>query len=90
MFADIYFKGPITGGVLAVPQSALMRGADGDWQIFVLDDDGGLIPKEVTLGPKFSEWQAINGVQEGISYVSRGAFFVASEIAKGGFDPHNH
>ncbi|OFC69191.1 efflux RND transporter periplasmic adaptor subunit [Alteromonas confluentis] len=90
MFADIYFNGPETTGVLAVPQSALMRDADGDWQIFTETEDGDLSPVTVTLGPKFGEWQAISGVNAGTTYVSRGAFFVASEIAKGGFDPHNH
>ena len=90
MFADIYFNGPETTGVLAVPQSALMRDADGDWQIFTETEDGDLSPVTVTLGPKFGEWQAISGVNAGTTYVSRGAFFVASEIAKGGFDSHNH
>ena len=67
-----------------------MRDADGDWQIFTETEDGDLSPVTVTLGPKFGEWQAISGVNAGTTYVSRGAFFVASEIAKGGFDPHNH
>ena len=90
MFVDIYFNGPQTDAILAVPQSALMRDADGDWQIFIADDDGDLIPQVVTLGPQYGDWQAISGIQPGQTYVSRGAFFVASEIAKGGFDPHNH
>lgn len=90
MYADIYFAGPVVNQVLAVPQSALMRDADGDWQIFVADEEGELLPQLVTLGPQFGEWQTVNGVSAGITYVSRGAFFVASEIAKGGFDPHNH
>lgn len=90
MFADIYFDGPATDAVLAVPQSALMRDADGDWQVFIADEDGELIPQTVTLGPQYGEWQAVSGLEAGVTYVSRGAFFVASEIAKGGFDPHNH
>ena len=90
MFVDIYFNGPQTDAILAVPQSALMRDADGEWQIFIADDDGDLIPQVVTLGPQYGDWQAISGVKPGQTYVSRGAFFVASEIAKGGFDPHNH
>ena len=90
MFVDIYFNGPQTDAILAVPQSALMRDADGEWQIFIADDDGDLLPQVVTLGPQYGDWQAISGVKPGQTYVSRGAFFVASEIAKGGFDPHNH
>ena len=90
MFVDIYFNGPQTDAILAVPQSALMRDADGEWQIFIADDDGDLLPQVVTLGPQYGDWQAISGVKPGQTYVSRGAFFVASEIAKGGFNPHNH
>lgn len=90
MFADIYFSGADVKAVLAVPQSALMRDADGDWQLFVADDDGDLVPQVVALGPQYGEWQTVSGVEAGVTYVSRGAFFVASEIAKGGFDPHNH
>ena len=90
MFVDIYFNGPQTDAILAVPQSALMRDTDGEWQIFIADDDGDLLPQVVTLGPQYGDWQAISGVKPGQTYVSRGAFFVASEIAKGGFDPHNH
>ena len=90
MFVDIYFNGSQTDAILAVPQSALMRDAEGEWQIFIADDDGDLLPQVVTLGPQYGDWQAISGVKPGQTYVSRGAFFVASEIAKGGFDPHNH
>ena len=90
MFVDIYFNGSQTDAILAVPQSALMRDAEGEWQIFIADDDGDLLPQVVTLGPQYGDWQAISGVKPGQTYVSRGAFFVALEIAKGGFDPHNH
>lgn len=90
MFADIYFQSPFAENVLAVPESALMRDADGEWQIFVTGEDGTLQAQTVTLGKRFGEFQQISGVESGVTYVSSGAFFVASEIAKGGFDPHNH
>lgn len=90
MFADVYFSGPQTSHVLAVQESALMRDADGDWQLFVVDEDGELVPRAVQLGNRYGKWQQISGVEANVRYVSRGAFFVASEIAKGGFDPHNH
>ena len=54
------------------------------------NEEGELVPQVVTLGAQYGDWQAITGVNAGQTYVSRGAFFVASEIAKGGFDPHNH
>ena len=90
MFADIYFRSAQQQKVIAVPESALMRNTQGQWQIFIRDDDGDLLPVSVTLGDKFGEYQQISGVEAGQTYVASGAFFVASEIAKGGFDPHNH
>jgi len=32
----------------------------------------------------------VAGLKEGARIVSKGAFFIQSEIAKGGFDIHNH
>ena len=90
MFADIYFHSSRVQQALAVPESALMRSAQGQWQIFIVNDDGELAPKNVMLGEKFGDFQQISGVEPGLTYVATGAFFVASEIAKGGFDPHNH
>ena len=76
-------------GVVIMPNCP-MRDADGDWQLFVVDEDGELVPRVVQLGNRYGKWQQISGVEANVQYVSRGAFFVASEIAKGGFDPHNH
>lgn len=90
MFADVYFAQPSSQGVLAVQDSALMRNAQGQWQLFVVDEDDGFVARTVALGERFGDWQQISGVEEGTRYVSEGAFFVASELAKGGFDPHNH
>ncbi len=45
---------------------------------------------EVELGRAIGGLREISGLTAGQRIVSRGAFFVASEIAKGGFDPHNH
>jgi membrane fusion protein, heavy metal efflux system len=90
MFADVYFDDGHAKPVLVVPEKALMRNAEGQWQIFIEEHDGELKPQTVILGQRFGNWQQISGVNEGQRYVSEGAFFVASELAKGGFDPHNH
>ncbi len=96
-FADVYFSFKTVKPVLVVPESALMRGADGDWTVFV-EEVGGVknaeadsfSAKEVELGRVFDGWREISGIEPGSRIVMKGAFFVASEIAKGGFDPHNH
>ncbi|NIA01385.1 MAG: efflux RND transporter periplasmic adaptor subunit [Planctomycetia bacterium] len=90
MFADVFFNFKTEQPVLAVPETALMRSSDGDWTIFVEDHPGEFKPVEVELGRPLGQWREISGVEPGTRIVMEGAFFVASQIAKGGFDPHNH
>ena len=90
LFADVYFSVKSDGPVLAVKDSALMRAPDGDWQIFIEHEPGKFEPKKVELVDEKGPWKVIRGVKEGTKYVDNGAFFVRSQIAKGGFDPHNH
>ncbi|WP_301388237.1 efflux RND transporter periplasmic adaptor subunit [Thalassolituus sp. UBA2590] len=89
-FAEVYFRFQTKRPVLAVPETALMRGADGDWTVFVEDHPGEFQPVEVELGRALGPLREISGVGPGARIVTQGAFFVASQIAKGGFDPHNH
>jgi membrane fusion protein, heavy metal efflux system len=89
-FADVYFSFATETPVLAVPESALMRSADGDWTIFVEEKAGEFKPHEVDLGRSLGKWREISGIPEGSTIVMEGAFFVASQLAKGGFDPHGH
>lgn len=90
MFADVFFAFKTKEPLLAVPETALMRGADGDWQIFVEFEPGKFKSQEVTLGKAIDKWRVLEDVKPGIRVVTQGAFFVASQIAKSGFDPHNH
>ena len=89
-FAEVFFRFRTQQPVLAVPETALMRGADGDWTVFVEDHPGEFQPVEVELGRALGPLREITGIAPGTRIVTRGAFFVASQIAKGGFDPHNH
>ncbi len=89
-FAEVFFRFKTQKAVLAVPETALMRGADGDWTVFVEDHPGEFEPVEVELGRALGPLREIMGVEPGSRIVIQGAFFVASQIAKGGFDPHNH
>jgi hypothetical protein len=68
-----------------------MRGADGDWTVYVEGDHAGEIePVEIELGRSLGTLREIAGIEPGSRIVTQGAFFVASQMAKGGFDPHNH
>ena len=90
MFADVYFSFMTEEPVLAVPEAALMRSADGDWVVFIEGDDSKFSAHEVELGRSLGKWREISGIAEGSRVVVEGAFFVASQIAKSGFDTHNH
>ena len=90
MFVSVNFQFKTNIQVMAVPEEALMRNADGDWTVFVEDNPGVFNAIKVELGRSFSEYREIKGLPSGSKVVIQGAFFVASEVAKGGFDPHNH
>ncbi|NMM39897.1 efflux RND transporter periplasmic adaptor subunit [Pseudoalteromonas arctica] len=90
MFSDVYFEFSTEQPVLAVPEQALLRNPDGDWAVYVQDEDGELIATEIERGRRFGQFREIKGLAEGTKVVTQGAFFVVSEQAKGGFDPHNH
>ena len=90
VFVDVV---TLAGGgeqVLAVPEAALLRGPDGDWQLFVAEDEDAFRPVEVELLRSAGDMAVIAGIAAGTRVVTRGAFFLQSELAKGDFDPHNH
>ena len=90
LFVEVYFSFKTKPPVMAVPESALMRSADGDWIVFVEDHLNEFAAMEVEVGQALGEWREVLGIEAGSRVVTEGAFFVASQIAKGGFDPHNH
>ena len=94
MFADVYFSLSSLTPVLTVPETALMRSSDGDWVVFIEEQPQVFEMQEVELGRSFTndsgKWREIKGLVANSRIVIKGAFFVASEQAKGGFDPHNH
>jgi multidrug efflux pump subunit AcrA (membrane-fusion protein) len=73
-----------------VPETAVLRSHDGDWQVFVAEGNDAFKPFEVELLRTAGGVAVIEGIPAGTRVVTRGAFFLQSELAKGGFDPHNH
>ncbi|MCH8544300.1 MAG: efflux RND transporter periplasmic adaptor subunit [Alcanivorax sp.] len=90
MFADVHFLFTTDEPVLAVPESALMYSADGAWQLYVEQMPGHYRAQTVTLGRSLGDLREVQGVDAGTTVVTEGAFFIASQRARGGFDPHNH
>ncbi len=75
---------------LTLPLDAVMRSPDGDWQVFVEELPGEFEPREVELVRQLPGLAVIDGLAPGTRVVTQGAFFVQSELAKSGFDVHNH
>lgn len=75
---------------IAVPAEAILRSPDGDWILFVKEAAGRFSPKEVEIIESLGETVVVEGVESGTTIVSKGAFFVQSEMAKSGFEVHNH
>lgn len=79
-----------THEAITVPAQAVLRGADGDWMLFVEQAPGRFVPKEVEIVENLGDKVIIDGIDSGTRIVSKGAFFVQSELAKSGFSVHNH
>ncbi|AQS38172.1 RND family efflux transporter, MFP subunit [Shewanella psychrophila] len=87
-FAELYLPSSVQGGVI-LPDAALTRGGDGDWQVFIQDEDG-FEAVEVEVVERQRGMNLVRGLTPGSNVVVSGAFFLASEQAKSGFDIHNH
>jgi RND family efflux transporter MFP subunit len=75
---------------LVVPENAVLRSPDGDWQVFVEHEAGEFEAREVEVLRTTAGQAIIEGVAPGTRVITRGAFFLQSELAKSGFDIHAH
>lgn len=90
MFADAEIHVGDGAMALSLPEDAVLRRADGDWVIYVEAAPGHFKPMEVKILRNAGDRVVIDGVKPGTRVVTKGAFFVQSELAKGGFETHNH
>lgn len=90
VFVDVTILVGAAEPVLAVPEAAVLRGPDGDWRVFVAEGEDAFRPVEVNLVGTADGLAVIEGLLPGTQVVTEGAFFLQSELAKGGFDPHDH
>ncbi len=75
---------------LAVPEPALIKDDEGNWTVFVEVKAGHFKQVQVRRGETSDLLVPIMGLEEGVTVVTDGAFFLAAELAKSGFDIHNH
>jgi RND family efflux transporter MFP subunit len=90
LFVDTRIVGSDLVDVFAVPEDAVLRSPDGDWAVFIEEAPGKFESLEVEVIRTLNGLAVIEGVPAGARVVTEGAFFVQSEIAKSGFDIHNH
>ena len=101
MFVTAFISTRNTRKALQVPEEAVLRSSDGDWQILVEQDEAGefkAVEVELksisngmaTIVSKSRNSKADDYIGVGTRVVTQGAFFVQSELAKGGFEIHNH
>lgn len=90
VFVDIEVLVGASAPVLAIPETAVLRSPDGDWQVFVAEGEDTFKPVEIELVRTVGGLAVIEGLAAGTQVVTQGAFFLQSELAKGGFDPHGH
>lgn len=89
-FVEAMLEGRETTQATVVNTDAVLRSADGDWQVFVETAPGRYQAREVEVVRSTREGMIVKGLEVGLRIVNRGAFFIQSEIAKSGFDAHNH
>lgn len=91
MFVTAFISTRDKSKAIQIPEAAVLRSPDGDWQIIVEQDEAGEFKaQEVKLESVSDGVAVISGVEPGIRVVTQGAFFVQSELAKSGFEIHNH
>jgi len=90
LFVDVRILTGEGREVLALPEEAVLRSPDGDWVVFVSEGEGEYRPVEVDLLRTTGGLAVIRGLASGTPVVTRGAFFLQSELAKGGFEVHQH
>jgi len=90
LFVQARIEGTIREQALALPRDAILRSPDGDWQVFTEQDPGEFTPVEIEVIRTAPEFTVIEGLEPGVRVVTRGAFFLQSELAKSAFEIHKH
>ncbi len=91
-FVQVVITLPVASGepALVVSESALMRDDEGKWTVFVEFKAGHFKQTRIRRGRARGGKVPISGIAAGSSVVTEGAFYLAAELAKSGFDIHNH
>jgi len=73
-----------------VPIEAVVKNGKGQWQVFVESKPNTFEAQDVKIIKNLDKQVQIQGVNTSNPIVIKGAFFLQSELAKSGFETHNH
>lgn len=90
LFVSVTIEGKQQANQLSIENDAALRTTDGDWIVFVEHKPNHFEPIKVDLLYSSGEKLIIKGIPAGTVVVIQGAFFLQSELAKSGFEIHNH
>lgn len=90
VFVDVNIIATNMEKALAIPSDAVLRSPDGDWMVFIEHEDNQFEPQEIEVLRTNNGVTVIDGIEAGSRVVTHGAFFLQSELAKSGFNIHNH
>ncbi len=89
-FVDVYLPTGSQSKGVKLPLTAVLRDEHGDWFVFVKAGEHDFKKQEVELVQSTKEFAVVNGLSDKTAVVTKGSFFLQSELAKGGFEVHNH
>lgn len=82
MYTTLSFGEGEPRAILAVPSQAIQELA-GKTVVFVAEDTGKFLPREVTLGSETGGWvEVLSGVRSGETIATAGSFLLKSELTK--------
>lgn len=90
LFVDVAIQGGEARAELVIPESAVQRQGT-ELVVFVEEGEGRYERREVEVGnPWNGQVPVYAGLEQGERVVTAGAFALLSELAKAGFDVHQH
>ena len=90
LFVTVSIEGGESSKQLVVQSDSLLKSADGDWVLFIKHKKNEFEAREVELLYQTGNQSVIRGIPSGAMVVTQGGFFLQSELAKSGFEIHNH
>lgn len=81
-FVNCQIEAGKTAPILALPTEALVRAADGDWAVYIEKKQDEFQSTEVKVIETIGNQNVIQGISEGTRVITKGAFFVHSELNK--------